>query len=186
MITVLARQALSRTEQAGVIARAALAVAAERMGGRPPAPFVQDEKVLRPQILREVRQRLGIAPDDRSDEALRTIEDALDTEMEAIAEPVEVEAALVRAATLVVRVTPGDEASQESANLRTSSLFDRMTAEAREESASSRTPSLFDRVTATFRRERSQWRGQRGSKAAEDESATENAGEPEKTSKRSR
>jgi hypothetical protein len=33
MMTALARQKLSRSEQAGVLARAALAIAAERMGG---------------------------------------------------------------------------------------------------------------------------------------------------------
>ena len=166
MITPLAHQELSRTEQAGVIARAALAVAAERMGGRPPAPFVQDEKVLRAKIIQEVRRRLGIGPDDRSNEALRTIEHALDTEMEAIAEPVDVKAALVRAAAVLGQAIQVEEA--------------------REESATSRTPSLFDRVTATFRRQRSEWRGERVPTAAEEESATENAGEPENTSKRSR
>jgi hypothetical protein len=98
MMTVLARQQLSRTEQAGLLARAALAIAAERMGGRPPDPFVRNENALRAEIIQEVRRRLEIAPDDVSDEALRTIEHALDTEMEKVAEPVDVKAALARAA----------------------------------------------------------------------------------------
>jgi hypothetical protein len=166
MITALARQELSRTEEAGVLARAALAVGAERMGGRPPAPFVPDEKALRAKILQEIRRRLGIAPDDWSDEALRTIEDALDTEMEAIAEPVDVEAGLVRAAALVAGALRLGEATEENAN--------------------SRTPSLFDRMTATFRRQRSEWRGERARPAAEEESATEIAGAPDNASKKGR
>lgn len=100
MMTALARQELSRTEQAGLLARAALAVAAERMGGRPPDPFVADEESLRADIIQEVRRRLELAPGDRSDEALRAIEDALDGEMEAIAEPVDIEAALARGAAV--------------------------------------------------------------------------------------
>lgn len=100
-MTALARQELSRTEQAGLLARAALAVAAERMGGQPPEPYLEGELALRARIIEEVRPRLEIAPDDFSDEALRAIEDALDAEMEAVAEPVDVEAALARAGRLV-------------------------------------------------------------------------------------
>ena len=103
MITVLARQQLSRTEQAGLLAGAALAVAAERMGGRPPEPFLKGEEQLRAKIIMEARRRLEIAPDDVSDEALRAIEDELDAETEAVAEPVDEEAALARAAALVTR-----------------------------------------------------------------------------------
>jgi hypothetical protein len=51
--------------------------------------------------------------------------------------------------------------------------------EAREERAGSPTPSLFDRVSAAFRRERMEWRAERTPTAAEEESATENAGGPE-------
>ena len=96
MMTALARQKLSRIEQAGLLARAGLAVAAARMGGRPPEPFLEGEEALQAQILKAVRRRLKIAPDDMSDEALRAIEDALDAEMEAVAKPVDVEAALAR------------------------------------------------------------------------------------------
>ena len=101
MMTALARQELSRTEQAGLLARAGLAVAALRMGGRPPEPFLEGEDALQARIVKEVRRRLKIAPDDVSDEALRAIEDALDAEMEAVAEPVDIEAALARVAHLV-------------------------------------------------------------------------------------
>ncbi len=96
-MTALARQQLSRTEQAGLLARAALSVAAERMGGRPPEPFLEGEDALQARIIKETRRRLKIAPDDVSDEALRAIEDELDAEMEAVAEPVDEEAALARA-----------------------------------------------------------------------------------------
>ena len=72
------------------------------MGGRPPEPFSKRRGLRsRAQILKEVRRRLRIAPDDLSDEALRAIEDELDAEMEAVAEPVDEEAALARAAHLV-------------------------------------------------------------------------------------
>jgi CRP/FNR family transcriptional regulator, cyclic AMP receptor protein len=91
----IARAQRSRVEQAGLLARAALAVAAERMGGRPPEPYLEGEEALRSQIVEEVRRRLKISPDDVSDEAFKAIEDALDAEMEAAAEP-PVEAALAR------------------------------------------------------------------------------------------
>ncbi len=101
MMTALARRELSRTEQAGLLARAGLTVAAQRMGGRPPELFLEGEEALQARIIKEVRRRLKITPDDVSDEALRAIEDALDAEMEAVAEPVNVDAALARAAHLV-------------------------------------------------------------------------------------
>ncbi len=100
-MTILARQELSRREQAGVLARAALTVAAERMGGRPPTLFLKGEETLQARIINEVRRQLEIAPEDRSDEALRAIEDALDAEMEAVAEPVDIKAALARVGHLV-------------------------------------------------------------------------------------
>jgi hypothetical protein len=104
MMTALARKQLSRTEQAGLLARAALSVAAERMGGRPPEPFLEGEDALQARIIKETRRRLKIAPDDVSDEALRAIEDELDAEMEAVAEPVDEEAALARASYLVTGI----------------------------------------------------------------------------------
>lgn len=111
MMTAISGQEFSRTEQAGLLARAALAIAAERMGGRPPDPFVADEEALRAEIIQEVRRRLRIAPDDVSDKALHAIEDALDAEMEAIAEPVDVQTALARVASagiLTGRTTGSD------------------------------------------------------------------------------
>jgi DNA repair protein RadC len=96
MMTALARQNLSRVEQAGLLARAGLAVAAMRMGGRPPEPFLEGEEALQARIVKAVRRRLKIAPNDMSEEALRAIEDALDAEMEAVGEPVDIEAALAR------------------------------------------------------------------------------------------
>jgi hypothetical protein len=134
MMTALARQEVSRTEQAGLLARAALAIAAERMGGRAPDPFVANENALRAEVIQEVRRRLKIAAGDLSDEALRTIEDALDAEMEAVAEPVDVEAALARTAALVASAA--------------------LASDVRAREADSHLPSLFERVTAAFRRER--------------------------------
>jgi hypothetical protein len=153
MMTALARQELSRTEQAGLLAGAALAVAAERMGGRPPDPFLEGEEALRAETIREVRRRLKIAPDDRSDEALRAIEDTLDAEMEEMAEPVDIEAALARAAALVARTA-------QAAGVR---ALD----------AGARPPSLFERVTATFRRQRSERPGERDPAVAEEDPETE-------------
>jgi hypothetical protein len=95
--SAIARDQRSRIEQAGLLARAALAVAAERMGGRPPEGFLEGEEARRAEIIDDVRRRLRIAPNDLSDAALRSIEDALDAEMEAVAEPVDVEAALASA-----------------------------------------------------------------------------------------
>jgi hypothetical protein len=101
MMIALARQELPRAQQAGLLARTALTVAAGRMGGWPPMPFLEGENALQAEIIDEVRRRLEIAPHDGSDEALRAIEDVLDAEMEAVAEPVDVDAALARAAALV-------------------------------------------------------------------------------------
>jgi len=166
-MTALARQELSRTEQAGLLARAALAVAAERMGGLPPEPFVADEKALRAKIVHEVRRRLRIAADDLSDEALRSIEDALDAEMEATAEPVDVEAALVRAAAVVTQATQA--------------------ADVKARGADSRPLSLFERVSATFRRQHSERRGEAPAATEEvPESATKNADDRENASKKGR
>ena len=101
-MTALARQELSRTEQAGLLARAALC-GRRRADGWPAARAVSRRRGWRSrlEIIKEVRRRLKIAPDDVSDEALRAIEDELDAEMEAVAEPVDEEAALARAAHLV-------------------------------------------------------------------------------------
>ena len=118
MMTTLARQQLSRAEQAGLLARAGLTVAALRMGGRPPEPFLEGEQALQARIMKEVRRRLKIAADDMSDEALRTIEDALDAEMEAVAEPVDIQAALARAAHLVAKAPPEDAALRERPAMR--------------------------------------------------------------------
>ena len=140
-MTALECEEFSRTEQAGLLARAALAIAAERMGGRPPDPFVANENALRANVIQEVKRRLKIAPDDLSDEALRKIEDALDAEMEAVADPVDVEAALARTAALVTRAAQA--------------------ADERARRANSRQRTLFERVSATFRRQRSERRGER-------------------------
>jgi hypothetical protein len=102
MMTALARQELSLTEQAGLLARAALTVAAGRMGGRPPQPSIAGEEAIQAEIIEEVRRRLEITPDDGSDQALRAIEHALDAEMEAVAEPVDMDATLARAVALVM------------------------------------------------------------------------------------
>jgi hypothetical protein len=168
MMTVLAREQLSRTEQAGLLARAALAVAAERMGGRPPDPFVANENALRAAVIQEVRRRLEIAPDDVSDEALRTIEDALDAEMDAVAEPVDVEAALARTAALVTRAAQASELRARAADLRP--------------------PSLFERVTAAFHRQRSEQHGERDRAVREEasEGATKNMRDWENASKKGR
>jgi hypothetical protein len=168
MMTALARQDLSRLEQAGLLARAALAVAAERMGGRPPEPFLEREGALQAEVIRDVRRRLKIAPDDLSEEALRAIEDALDAEMEEVAEPVDIEAALARAAALVARTAQA--------------------ADVRALDAGARPPSLFERVTGTFRRQRSERPGERDPAVAEEdpESVTRNAGDPENASKKGR
>ena len=140
-MTALECEEFSRTEQAGLLARAALAIAAERMGGRPPDPFVANENALRANVIQEVKRRLKIAPDDLSDEALRKIEDALDAEMEAVADPVDVEAALARTAALVTRAVQASDVTDRGAD--------------------SRRLSLFERVAATFHRERSGRRGVR-------------------------
>ena len=113
MMTALARQKLSRIEQAGLLARAGLAVAAARMGGRPPEPLLEGEEALQARIVKAARRRLKIAPDDMSEAALRAVEDALDAEMEAVAEPVDVEAALARAAHFVTKPAPGDTTARE-------------------------------------------------------------------------
>ena len=121
MITALARQKLSRAQQAGLLARTALTVAAGRTGGRPPTPFLEGENALQAEIIDQVRRRLEIAPDDGSDEALRAIEDVLDAEMEAVAEPVDVDAALARATALVTGIAQaadvpaGDDETSEPA-----------------------------------------------------------------------
>jgi hypothetical protein len=113
MMSALARQKLSRIEQAGLLARAGLAVAAARMGGRPPEPFLEGEEALQARIVKAARRRLKIAPDDMSEAALRAIEDALDAEMEAVAEPVDVEAALARAAHFVGKPAPENTMTRE-------------------------------------------------------------------------
>ena len=166
MITALARQELSRLEQAGLLARAALAIAAERMGGRPPKPFLKGEEALRAEIIKDIRRRLKIAPDDLSDKALRAIENTLDAEMEGMAEPVDIEAALARAAALVTRTAQAADVGVRGGEARP--------------------PSLFERVTATFGRQRSERPGERDpAVAAEDlESATRNADDPENASKK--
>jgi hypothetical protein len=115
MIIALARQELSRTQQAGLLARAALTVAAGRMGGRPPQPILEGEDALQAEIIEETRRRLKIASDDGSDEALRAIEDMLDAEMEAVAEPVDVDAALGRALAMMTRIAQTAEVRVENA-----------------------------------------------------------------------
>ncbi len=79
-----------------------MAVAAERIGGLPPEPAIEGEQALRAEIIEEVRRRLGLAPEDRSEEAFRAIEDVIDAEMEAIGEPIDEEAALARVRHLVI------------------------------------------------------------------------------------
>jgi cytoskeletal protein CcmA (bactofilin family) len=268
-----------------------------RPSGRPPEPFLKSEEQLRAKIITEARRRLEIAPDDVSDEALRAIEDELDAEAEAVAEPVDEEAALARTAALVTRATqpgaPGAIAGTSGAAEATAgasapyadadrygkrlivgegirlsgeiSSCDRLVIQGEVEvvlndtlaleiarsgrftggceveeadisgiyegdlkvrkrlrvratgwlngtiryaqlelerggqiagnvsvisadGASSKTGAarVLDWVTATFRRQRSESLGERSPSAAEEESATENAGEPENTSKRGR
>ena len=110
----LARQELSRTQQAGVLARAALTVAAGRMGGRPPQLILEGEDALQAEIIQEAKRRLKIAFDDGSDEALRAIEDMLDAETDAAAEPVDVDAALSRAAAVMTRTAQAEEVRVEN------------------------------------------------------------------------
>lgn len=72
------------SETAGLLARSALAMAAERMGGRPPEPFLEGEEQMRATLLGHTRERLGLSADDNSDQALAAIEDELDAQLDAL------------------------------------------------------------------------------------------------------
>ena len=163
MMNALARQKLSRTQRAGLLARTALTVAAGRMGGRPPMPFLEGENALQVEIIDEVRRRLEIAPHDSSDEALRAIEDAVDAEMEAVAEPVDVDAALARATALVAgtaqaaakaepRERDKGRESEPHPPLPPQERFQEWGRLRAPVGEVSRAPSLFERVTASFGR----------------------------------
>ena len=94
-------EGLASVEAAGLLARTALAVSHERMGGCEPSAYLEGEKELRIRIVDAVRSRLGVSSDDHSPEALLSVEDALDAEIEAIAEPPNLEAAMVRVLKLL-------------------------------------------------------------------------------------
>ena len=102
MITALACQQLSRSQQAGVLARAALTIAAERMGGRPPEPFLEGEEAPASRDHRRGQAAPGAGARRSVGGGVPRDRDVLDAQMEAIAEPVDEEAALARVRHLVI------------------------------------------------------------------------------------